>query len=251
MLVATINYSLSTVQSLIAAASFQAQHRTVETGPIYGDWITLPMIPLEVRHFDVPVENDVTYDFRVRSVSQYGVTSTWATEANYLVDYSFAVPNDIANLALVQGGATWSGRDVELIWDEPADLYRVARYQLNIYTTSPLTLTRTKYIEKGLLTSNYTYDENYEDNAGSPVGALTFRIWALTDQAEPSANYDELVVTHTAPAAIGNLAASAYRGGVLFTWDPNTDPAFSHFSLRVRVEDDAWSILVRSNKLHI
>jgi len=251
IVLAAVDFSVDTTDpNLIWPANFQGQYRTVESGPIYGEWITQPTIDGALRVFECQVENGATYDFRVRSVSEFGITSAWDTESNYTVNYSFTVPEDITGLALVGGGSTWPGRDVELTWDEPSDLYKVARYKLNIYKTAGTVLLRTKYIEVGdanSLFSTYTFDENYEDNSGSPIGALTFRIWAISPQTEPSAGYDSLVVTHTAPTAISGLAALAFRGGVLFYWDENTDAAFSHFAVQITVEDDSASGWLRQH----
>lgn len=235
-LVAVINFSMG-IETDIAPEFYQTQYREIDTdgGTYYGEWAYAPNVPDEARMVRVPVIDGISYDFRIRAVSQYGATSAWDTESGYAVVYAPTIPNDIAGLQLIQGGSTWSGLDCEMKWTNPTDLWRVTKYSIMVYKTAGLVLLRNEYVDAFQFFYSYSIVKNIEDNSGTPIGSLTFRIWAFSQHNEPSDTYDEIVVTHTAPSSVTSLAGTAWAGGVEFNWDANTDDAFSHFEYRVKV----------------
>jgi hypothetical protein len=221
--------------------SFQGQYYDQED--IDGEWISLPnILGSDSRTFEVLVQNGLIYDFRVRSVSKYGETSVWDTYYDYLVDYTDLIPNDITGLALIQGGTYWPGVNVEIIWNVPTDLWNVEKFRVFVYETSPMTLLRpSEYVDKNQITYSYTFAMNQEDNGGTPITDLTFRVSAISQTGEEGA-YGELEVTNRAPGNVDGLLAIGRMGAVEFTWYASPDSDFKYFSYRLKVGTDAWSI---------
>jgi len=242
-LFAVINFSLGPTTD-IEAAYFQIQYRSYDdnSSARYSNWAYGPDIDKNGRSVMIPVINGEVYDFRIRSVSEFGLTSDWDTYSDYTVTRrATVVPNDIVGLALIQGGSTWAGLDCEIEWTAPVDLYRVKKFKINVYKTSPLTLLRTVYIDADQINYSYTFEQNREDNAGSPIGGITFRVWAVSYIDNLSDTEAELAVTHTAPSAVTSLTAAGIMGGARFTWDDNTDEAFTHFLYRIQIEAAGWT----------
>jgi hypothetical protein len=245
---AFINFALGINIHDVNPRTFQLQYREVDDSEpatiIYTNWYNEPHIDATERQFKIPVSNGISYDFRIRSVTQYGITSAWAATYNYDVTYAPNLPNDITDLSLLQGGVNWSGLDCELTWSTAGDPWRVAQYKLNIYKTTPLTLLRTEFISNatpgtfGAHTYSYTFTKNSEDNSGSPATALTFRIWSVSANGGLSETEDELVVTHTLPTTPSNLSSNDTMNGAIFTWNENNDAAFLRFRYRFGVSDD-------------
>ena len=220
---------------------FQVQYQSYDNisgDDYYSEWFYAPDVPVDVRTARIPVQDGSTYNFRIRSVSRYGITGPWSDDAiadDYAVSYSGLTPNDIAGLALVQGGSTWAGLDCAIEWTAPTDTWRVKKVKIETYKTSPLTLLRpAEYVDPNQNTYTYTYAMNEEDNGGQAIGGLTFRVYAVS-QNDDEGTHDELAVTHTAPSSVTSLAGVSWSGGVEFTWDENTDSAFSHFEYRIKV----------------
>ncbi|RLA02468.1 MAG: hypothetical protein DRQ47_06765, partial [Gammaproteobacteria bacterium] len=273
---AVVNFSLG-ITTDIDPHFFQFQYREISDDSVVVEspWVTAPNVPVEDRNLEIPVEDGFIYDFRIRAISKFGIESAWSAEYEYTVTYQATVPNDIGSLSLAQGGSTWEGHDCVVKWNVPVDFWRVAKYQINIYRTSPLALLRTETIDVGLSAAeggeglllesggggfliledsgtlllessgavfySYRRSDNEEDNNGTPISGLTFRVWAISKANEASDSYAELAVTHSTPSAVTSLAGTAFRGGVLFKWDANTDPSFSYFLYRVRVDNDSLS----------
>jgi hypothetical protein len=64
----------------VPAARFQAQFKLSDA----TTWIELPDAPADATEFSViPVQDGETYDFRARAVSEWNVTSAWASSEDY------------------------------------------------------------------------------------------------------------------------------------------------------------------------
>lgn len=237
---AVVDFTVA-IGSEIEPEIFHAQYRIYDdqTPAHYSDWTELPDLPKQARHFQLSVENAMNYDFRVRSVSRYGATSAWDTYSDYTVNYTPSQPDDITGLQLIQGGSTFAGSAAEITWTPSNDAWRVDRYKIGVYKTAGDVLLRTEYTDVDHAFYSYSLEKNIEDNSGTPVDGLTFRVWAVSPFDQVSQNAASLAVTAAAPATPTGL--QLIQGGTQFTgsaaeitWSQAADPwAVKKYKLEV------------------
>jgi len=227
----------------VEVAFFQAQYRETgstddpNVGSYSNEWISAGYVPFESRTIMVPVVQNTIYDFRIRTVSLYGVTGNWVYHNDYTATYTGWTPNDIVALQLVGGGSTWSGLDCAITWEKPTDLWRVQVVMVQVLRTDLTQVLRTDYIWYDKNTYVYTYGMNQEDTGGNPVGSLTFRVGAYSISGTAGL-VSEKSYTHAAPDAPTGLTYKSQAGGVEFFWDENRQPSFSHFEISISVGVD-------------
>ena len=105
------------------------------------DWTYTQQLAKNLREVHIPVLDGATYDFQIRSVSEFGATSAWATESGYTVSFTNQTPDDITGLALVDGGTYFNAPSAEIKWTAPTDSYRVSKVKIDVYDRAPIELT--------------------------------------------------------------------------------------------------------------
>ena len=115
----------------------------------------------------------------------------------------------------------------------------IAGYKVEVYDSSDVLL-RTSFV-----TSNeyvYSYATNLSDSTtGIPEGDLTFVIRTIMVNSKESNNGTVFTTSNGNPIAITGLTGITWMEAAKFTWVPNTEPDFSHYSIRTKVGLDSWS----------
>jgi hypothetical protein len=119
----------------------------------------------------------------------------------------------VIGLQLVQGGDTYKGGDIEILWQANIDEWHIDEYRINIIHTGTGFPLNTKAVSVYNLRSSYTLRENIEDNAGTPVDDITFEVIAVGPGGE-SPNAAVLEVTSAIPVTPSTLALVG--GGTFF-----------------------------------
>lgn len=179
-----------------------------------------------------------TYDVKVRAWTAGGESSDWATYTGYSLSNP-AAPAVPTNLQIVGGGTAWESRDCPIEWDDVSSEtaqpgIRIKDYKVEVRKSDD-TLLRTVYVPVPNHQYLYGYDDNTEDNSGSPEATLKFRVYSRDVWNTLSATYASLTATNSAPSSPTNLTATAMMGGVSFEWDENTDKDFKYFLYRILV----------------
>lgn len=216
---------------------FQAQYNEDN-----GNWISLPDLGRDVRSFEFLVDNEVTYDIRIRSFSIPGVYSEWDTLLNITTNYTSEVSPDISGLQRVGGGTSFNTKDLEVEWtalpgndDEGVSIFD---YKVEVLTSDGNTSLRTEYVAQNKYL--YDFDKNIAD--GGPRPAVTIRVWARNKFNAISVTPASLVFTNPVPGNPQSLTSFAPMGGIEFSWAANTEPDFSHFLYRTKVgSGGTWS----------
>jgi len=148
-------------------------------------------------------------------------------------------PATTTGLQVAGTGSTtvWSGRDVNITWDRRTDT-DFDYYEIKVLSNGGATTRRTEKIQQNYYT--YSYDMNTDDGNGTPTNILIFRVRTY-DTFGNASGLAEITITNPAPAAPSGLTGMPWMEGVKFIWLPNTEHDWDYYSVRSKVESDAWS----------
>lgn len=153
------------------------------------------------RRFDLDVPDGVTVDIEVTGIHPlYGVmgSSSQLTTQHVVTGLaSAATPPNVAGLALAGGGTTFAGPDAEFVWTAVEMAYFLD-YEIEIWSQMPALIT-TEHAKSPNYA--YTFQRNYETNAGAPIRTLTAKVFARNLLEARSAVGASLTVSNPAPAA--------------------------------------------------
>jgi len=164
----------------------------------------------------------------------------------------------VSGLQMVgQGNSTvWQNKDLKLTWNLSSDTFpdeadgetdgagsyypmsEFGGYRAQILNSTGTLRREIVQVENFY---NYSYELNSEDGSGTPSPNLIIKVWARTRYGKESDSPAMISVSNPSPSAPSGLTATPYMKGVLFAWYKNTEIDFSHYSLRLKVEDDDWS----------
>ena len=155
---------------------------------------------------------DGLYDISVRARGTIG-TSVWVTYPDFTLNAYVSGAEPPTNLQVLGGGTQFSGPDCEIEWDASdgtsyADGFvpsasvgpsNVKGYKVEVYKVDD-TLLRTEFTKsREDETYNYTLQKNREDNSGSPIRQIKFKVYTIDLYDDLSATSAVLVASNPAP----------------------------------------------------
>jgi len=193
-----------------------------------------------------------TYDFRVRA-RNLTLFSTYAYFNDFTVTATVDGPLPPSNLRTNEGSDEFSGRDCHVLWD-PSDgsgfttddntgviifdttsvgTSNIVGYKVEVYTTVDVLLrtftTASKYDEEYV----YTYAMNVEDNSGTPIREIKFKVYTMDvygDTSDPAT----MVASNPAPDMSSTTPTVTPKTGYLkVEWTPTSDNDMEYYKVYI------------------
>jgi predicted phage tail protein len=207
---------------------------------------------------DVPIG---TYAIKVRARSGVG-NSSWITYSNFTMVAATTNITPPTNVRTIDDpdNDQFEGPDCEIEWDGSAGGYfdssatviiadgtgtttlqldttstvgydTVAGYKIEVYTVGD-DLLRTFQTEDGkTLTYNYTYNMNRDDNDGSPIRQIKFKVYTI-DRYDQISDPATLVASNPAPDMSSTTPTVVEAPTYLrVSWTPNSDKDMSYYKI--------------------
>jgi hypothetical protein len=214
----------------------------------------------DVEYYDVfPGQ---TYYVKVYSINKIGIKNTSPATANIQV-LGLGIPYTTSPTGLEiegQGNNTeFSGRDCKIVWrlnapfsgagslepELPANIpaektvTMVKDFIVQVWNEAETTLLREEITtDKWYI---YSWEKNFEDNSGTPVGSFVFKVFQRNYFGKISTVPARLAVSSDAPSAPTGLATVSEEDGVTFSWDESTLSDFDHYEYRTNIDSGSWS----------
>jgi len=192
------------------------------------------------------------YDFRVKAKT-LSLQSAYAYYNNFVIAATIGGPAPPTNLDTKDGGGVFNGKDCEIEWD-PSDGSpwttddntgvlildstsigdsNIVGYKVEVYTVADVLLrtfiTASKFDRKYI----YTYAMNMEDNAGSPIRQIKFKVYTqdLYGDISPAVT---LVASNPIPDMSSSTPVVTSKPSFLkVEWTRVNDNDMSHYQIYV------------------
>jgi hypothetical protein len=169
-----------------------------------------------------------TYNFRVRTSGIIGF-SAWAYSGPQAFDTTPAVVEDVTGLQVKGGGDEFDGQDCEIEWDD-ATSTTFGEYRIVVYTVADLLL---RQESSQFPYYNYTFEKNNEDNAGTPIRQIKFKVYVIDVYGQVSPNAAILVADNPAPDMSGTLPTVTAKIGYLqIDWANSADNDMYYYAIK-------------------
>ena len=142
-----------------------------------------------------------------------------------------SVPSSISGLTY-----EFSNKDCIIYWDVSTD-FDVGKYRLTITGTGGVF---NYYLSPDQSDFVYTYAQNVDDNGtvGDPTLSVNFYV---VDAFNQESIVQTISPTNNAPGTVASLTSSPGFRSVSFYWDASIELDHKAYSIRTKVESDAWS----------
>ena len=204
-----------------------------------------------------------TYSIRVRAISVSGY-SRWVNKYNYIMVASINSIAAVTGLDTIDDPSNdrFTGPDCEIEWEASAGAYyssdstselyindgtdvilldldstsavgvdTIAGYQVEVYTVADVLLRTYQTADNLELIYNYTYNMNFDDNSGSPIRQIKFKVYAIDRYGNFSAAAT-LVANNPAPDMSSTLPVVTPGYGYLkVDWASVSDSDMSHYKI--------------------
>jgi len=164
-------------------------------------WLTVADLePDQLSFYILDVEDNVAYDFRVRTFNSVGAASSWTTVSNHTVIGKTEKPSNVTNFAV-----TIADPGVVFSWDAISDV-DVASYEIRSGATwaGGEVIAQSRAIGTSL---------EYLD-----AGSYTFKIKAVDTSGNYSTTEATTTLTIVAPGVVRTLSAEVIDNNILFRW---------------------------------
>jgi hypothetical protein len=198
----------------------------------------------------------------VYSINKIGIKNTDPATANIsIVGLAVGPPSSPTGLEIVEQGndTEFIGRDCKVQWrlnapfggagslepELPAGISidnlsgLVKDFLVEIWNSAETTLYRDYYTKDRWYI--YTYEKNFEDTGGSPVGSFVIKIYQRNYFNKLSIVPARIAVNSDTPATPTGLVTTAEEDGVTFTWNETTISDFDYYEYRTKVDSGSWS----------
>jgi hypothetical protein len=213
------------------------------------------------------VSPGLTYYVKVYSINKIGIKNTNPAEAN-ITFYGIALgtPSSPTGLEVIGQGndTTFTGRDCKIVWrlnapfggagslapEVPAGISPEIRVTLvKDFIVQVWDGTETTLLREEITTDKwyiYTWEKNFEDNNGIPVGDFVFRVYQRNYFNKISKQPARLAVTTDKPSAPTGLSTTPEEDGVTFSWNDSALSDFNYYEYRTKVDSGSWSSFIPS-----
>src|SRR3972149_477792 len=239
--------------------------REVQVDGSYTNW----QFDGETRTTSYRVKNVVlskTYQIGVLGINFTGLTVPFTSivTANITIQsdpsfFSEFLKKRVSGLQLIDdpNGDEFDGKDCKIQWNSVSGVdisvgagyeemgagYRgpnawLKDYEVKVLTTAGATLS-THYVQDTKFV--YSFIQNNFDTGNVPNASFKFEVKARSKLSDVSLLPARLTVTNTSPSAITNLTTNATVGGVVFSWDANTEEDLLGYYVRTKAGSGSFS----------
>lgn len=183
-----------------------------------GAWV--PVGQTATNSLDVRPITGGTYNFRVRTLGAGLAPSVWATYSGMTIIADPEPLDAVENLRVAGGGAVFSGRTCEMVWDAVSDV-KLKDYVVEI-RRADATLLRSDAVPASRTYYDYTWEMNWADTAGSPLRAFSVTVFAR-DVYDKLSDGTTFSVSNPAPSMAGLLpTVTNLAAGLRIDWSAIT-----------------------------